>query len=179
MSDKNKKAVTLQDLTPEELLAKAIELETANGKLSEEKSELAKANAELAETVASHETNIEALAKTNEELVAKVEELVDTLANSTPSEGVKELEAKLEESEKLLTEALDKIDQLENRVKTGKVTVKHEEREYEVIPPTIGTRGFASEIGEAFIPSDELHKYPELIADYVSIQSGFLKLKTA
>lgn len=109
------------------------------------------------------------------ELIAKVQELETTLADSEAK--LADSLAQLAESEKMLNEALDKIDQLENRVKTGEITVEHKKVTYCVTVKKLGTLSQKAAIGANTVDAEELHKYPKLIEEYLKIGSSFLKIK--
>jgi chromosome segregation ATPase len=114
------------------------------------------------------------------ENLSKSGELVNELSGklSKSEELVNELTGKLSTSETMVSELINSASVLEGRIATGKITVEHNGQKYEVLAPKLPTLSQAAVLGVKRIAAGDAHKHPEVIAELISIESGFLKLVT-
>jgi hypothetical protein len=88
--------------------------------------------------------------------------------------AIEEKDGIIKAQQETVEDLMEKLNQSEDRRKTGVVTLKHGKTTYKVVGVKVPTLDFAKAIGANSIPSEELHKHPKLVELYVNKGIGFL-----
>lgn len=98
-----------------------------------------------------------------------------------PQRSVEELEALvasqtevIAKQEATIGELIGKIEQKDNQLQTGAVTIKHNNITYRVIGKNVPTLGLEKFNGAKSIPAEELEQHPELVELYIKKGHGFI-----